>query len=286
MSLTTLIREPDVAARLNEFCPKVGKLREASTRAEPLTRRYALVGTAFDYALRFELQRRNPRAVTRPWVCEHAPARIRVVAPSLDTEAVHRTEALVSRAEEEIRSAKRCVASYVKRSRVTRKHRTEMAAHTLRLAKLDAVFRSGYIDDDSNVDPDDVSDVIQLMDIAPFDTLAGERVLYLNPSFNEYSVRVGGADADLITGDTLIEIKTTKAPEIKRETLRQLIGYLILARAARRDGGHTPEIHMLAVYLSRQGFLWRLPCTKIVEHEGFLDMEQWFLQRAASSSMA
>ena len=32
-----------------------------------------LVGTAFDYLIRFEIRRRAPHAIARQWVAEHAP---------------------------------------------------------------------------------------------------------------------------------------------------------------------------------------------------------------------
>jgi hypothetical protein len=44
------------------------------------SRRYGLVGTAFDYLLRFELQRQAERTVGRHWVAEHAPRVLRAAA--------------------------------------------------------------------------------------------------------------------------------------------------------------------------------------------------------------
>ena len=38
--------------------------------APPLTENFSLVGTAFDYLLRFYIERQNPKAVTRKWVAE------------------------------------------------------------------------------------------------------------------------------------------------------------------------------------------------------------------------
>ena len=41
-------------------------------KAPPMTKHYSLVGTAFDYLLRFYLEKENPNCVTEPWVAESA----------------------------------------------------------------------------------------------------------------------------------------------------------------------------------------------------------------------
>lgn len=48
-----------------------------------------------------------------------------------------------------------------------------------------------------------------------------------NPTFDG-SADVGGADADIIIGDTLFEIKTTIKPGIRTEWLRQIMAYALL----------------------------------------------------------
>ena len=61
-------------------------------------------------------------------------------------------------------------------------------------------------------------------------------------------------DADLIVGDTLIEIKTSIRPEIPGDSIRQLVGYALL------DTSDEFGINSIALYLSRQGlyFKWDL----------------------------
>ena len=44
--------------------------RKDEIRAASVTRKYALVGTAFDYYLRFRIKRLNPQAVERTWIAE------------------------------------------------------------------------------------------------------------------------------------------------------------------------------------------------------------------------
>ncbi len=70
----------------------------------------------------------------------------------------------------------------------------------------------------------------------------------LNPTF-EGSVKIGGADADLIVDGTLIDIKTTKKREIDRDWLWQIMGYVLL------DYSDTYKITSIGLYLTRQGML-------------------------------
>src|SRR5215831_3609438 len=70
MSLTSLLKEADVRERFYEEFTKPSVAAGRQLLAAPLSKRYSLVGIAFDYLLRFHLQRFNPRAVHRSWVAE------------------------------------------------------------------------------------------------------------------------------------------------------------------------------------------------------------------------
>jgi|GEM_PF-625355 hypothetical protein len=109
--------------------------------------------------------------------------------------------------------------------------------------------------------------VAELLDLAPngcLDDLAAlfdlfyerhrdllERPAVLNPTFAG-SHDVGGADADLIVDNCLIELKASIRPVIKAEHLHQLAGYLLL------DYEDALAIGSLGIYLVRQGvrFVW------------------------------
>jgi hypothetical protein len=75
----------------------------------------------------------------------------------------------------------------------------------------------------------------------------------LNPVF-EGSHDVGGADADLIVDDCLIDLKATIDPKPSADALYQLLGYVLL------DYQDEHQIRSVGVYLARQGVLlrWRL----------------------------
>ena len=76
----------------------------------------------------------------------------------------------------------------------------------------------------------------------------------LNPTFTG-SGDVGGADADLIVGGCLVEIKTTIRDTVEPDWLYQLAGYTLLAW----DGTPAPGIRAVGLYLTRHGLLVRWP---------------------------
>ena len=79
MSLTTFLEQPDVMAMMKPLRPTLPRKIDAPLKVEPRSNHYMMVGRAFDYLLRFELQRRAPHTMTRAWVaedgCRHALAR-------------------------------------------------------------------------------------------------------------------------------------------------------------------------------------------------------------------
>ena len=105
----------------------------------------------------------------------------------------------------------------------------------------------------------------------------------LNPGFGMFSDLIGGADADLITNGSLIDIKTTKHPKVEKMMVRQLVGYMILARAACSAGAQFPRFDKLGIYFSRHGHLWEMSVQDIVSHEAWAATESWFLANAASA---
>lgn len=74
--------------------------------------------------------------------------------------------------------------------------------------------------------------------------LKSTQQILLNPSFLN-SIKIGGADSDLIIGDTLIDIKNTKDIKISRDYILQLLGYYVLATL------DNIKIDNVALYFSR-----------------------------------
>lgn len=82
MSLTSMLKEAPVKAMFKEAFPVERVRLRGPMLAPPISRRPALVGTAFDYLLRFRLQREFAGCTTQPWVAEGAVARVDLLTPS------------------------------------------------------------------------------------------------------------------------------------------------------------------------------------------------------------
>lgn len=288
MSLTSFVGRPDVAARLKSLLPPADcrKVR-AALKAEPRTKHYKLVGVAFDYLLRFELQRRAPQAQASTWVAESAlkfleqySSRIRITPPEMTVpgEDVYDLGLGAYRVVEDAKSA---VAAYVRKKRPRSSERAELARHALRLARLDAVVRALVLDlRFEQADAEDAEDLLAMLSIVPFDSLIDDRMLLLNPTFGESSQLVGGADADLITGHTLLDIKTVKAGLVTPGYFCQLLGYLILGRNERRANRTFPAVNSLGIYFSRHGHVWTFDVKSMVRTKAFRKVEDWFIKEA------
>ncbi|MFT4413340.1 hypothetical protein ACLM5H_05725 [Fredinandcohnia humi] len=71
--------------------------------------------------------------------------------------------------------------------------------------------------------------------------------LICNPTFEKASLLVGGADADVLIDNTLIEIRTESQFGYKADHMRQLIGYYILSLLT----PSFPKIDKLAIFNPR-----------------------------------
>jgi hypothetical protein len=77
--------------------------------------------------------------------------------------------------------------------------------------------------------------------------LAGADRRVYNPGFGHASDLVGGADADMLLGTTLLDIKTSVDPTYNWQEVAQLVGYCVLAAM---DGAHWP-VRQLGFYRAR-----------------------------------
>ncbi len=113
------------------------------------------------------------------------------------------------------------------------------------------LFRSGPLGSVEEVlatiQPAWVDELVHLTDRFRGTSLAASAGPYvLNPTF-EGSGDVGGADADLIVGNCLVEIKVTTRALPELWWLRQLLGYVLL------DYLDTHRIRAISLYLARTG---------------------------------
>jgi hypothetical protein len=293
MSLTSYLDMPDVIARIKPLRPKLPRKINASLKVEPRSSRYMLVGTAFDYLLRFELQRRAPYAVSERWVAEYSPDLL--FRKKTDTTAIGYDllagvdpayymppEEVAECARHIVADAKAAVAIYVKDNSPRRAAQMDLATHAIHLANLDSVYRACRLDPRfQEVYPEDVQDLLELLAIVPFHELLHPTLMLLNPDFKKTSRLVGGADTDIITGDLLVDFKTTKKNVMDIGSLDQLLGYFLLARKQRQVDAVFPAINRLGLYFCRHGYLWSVPASVWTDRPEFSEIEQWFFQRAS-----
>jgi hypothetical protein len=269
MSLTSFLElNKDVRERFRQEFQKPRFSAKKDLLAPPLTKRYSLIGTAFDYLLRFYLQHLNPNTVARErWVAEAALAYITDNSPLLSM-----GEKIASQAKERLRV-------FLKTGQMS----DELMESALLLAQLDPIFRAGvgheYV---GNIFDDDVEDLRNLISIVDPDVFRAKELCLVNPVFGMASVMVGGADADLVIDDTIVDVKTTKNLRLQRKDFDQLMGYYVLHEVSGVGELVTkPEITKVAIYFSRHGYLHVLELQEIVDWRTFPDFVHWFKSRAS-----
>ncbi len=283
MSLTKIIAEPQVRARLRKMIRKPDFVGGQKLLAPPLTKHYKLVGMAFDYLFRFYLKRLNPQAIERErWIAEqvglwfdgvvlHASGRLEIV-PELATSQRERDWAL--QRERIIADARKNYVLYVETGRLS----DRLLTSAIQLAKLDGIVRGwSELIDLVDTDKDDKDDLQQLLELIPARDFKASDVCLLNPTFGKASRLVGGADADAVIDDTLIEIKTVMKYRLTREYIDQLAGYYCLYRIAGVDGLQADRpLRKFGVYFSRHGYFFTAPVTECWQARDFEAFLEWF----------
>lgn len=155
---------------------------------------------------------------------------------------------------------------------------------SLSLAYLDPIYRAGrgheYIG--TSVNDRDAEDLRGLISIVEPGIFHSKDLCLLNPTFGIASMMVGGADADVVIDNTMIDVKTTKKLELKREYFDQLLGYYVLHQFG-GIGELEPkiEISKLGIYFSRHAYLHVFDLQDIINESTFHDFVQWFADRAS-----
>ena len=270
MTLRKFVELPDVRARLADIMPaRPERAPSVPPRVVRSSTDPRVMGTAFDYAVRFEILGRRPGCRAGRWVAEDAAD----IVAHLHGQRGRVAARVVSEAREFLRRP------------FEQDRQRERARHAFRLAKLDPFFRNPlgvdpkHLDDLEAVSDVQVDEIVALLDLVPIDTLCRPKRIALNPNFDRYSTLVDGADADIITGDLLVDLKTTSQPTIELSMVRQVLGYLILARRACRRDGSLPKPRRIAIYFSRFGWLWSPP-VRINELPAYRETADWFIRRA------
>lgn len=265
MSLTSLISQDKELRNKIKSLFSLSKLDKTKLLiAEPMTKRYALMGIAFDYIFRFNLEKINDRkTVLKPWIAEQAVARLN---PYDDSYQIGM---------DIINEVKYLKNEFIKKGEISE----DLIKQTIRMSYLDAIIRSGTGHEYIGIDADynDVIDIMNLYKLINDDTFSARHICLLNPTFGAASSLVGGADADFIIDDKLVDIKTTKKIELNINNLSQIVCYFALNKINKNING---DINEIGVYYSRFGYLFLFNIMDAVESESILnEFISWFEER-------
>lgn len=241
MSLTRFLKNKDIKKLLSDNFEKpkgkIGEIRIISNTRHP-----ALIGTAFDYLMRFCLKYYNQNAEVEEWIAEKACKMLEVFQP----------EGVI--AQNIIEFAKESYSSYLVDGKITDK----LLKSTLQLAQLDVYYRSSYIPENiGSTDDGDIQELKKLIKLVNFDDFKAESYCSLNPTFGEASRLVMGADADIVIDNKIIDIKTVSSNYLTTEMFQQNIGYYLLGRIGGigRNKIKGSTIEKIGFYFSRHGIL-------------------------------
>lgn len=265
MSLTSFLKIPHVRAKFTETFPFQALKLSGDFLAPPQTKNYSLIGTAFDYLLRFHLERLNPNTLTKPWIAESG-----IELTKTKPKTYKQLKALITAIKDGPYS------DYIKTGNLSE----SIFASTIVLAKLDMIYRIGRLEPDiMDYQDEDILDLKNLLSIVDDSLLKSKKFCTLNPIFGDASLLVGGADADMIIDDTLIDIKTIKDLKFQKDHYHQLIGYYILSKLGNVDG-MSGDIKKLGIYFSRYGILHTIPISQIEDNPQFDSFVKWFEKEA------
>lgn len=265
MSLTSFLKISNIRKEFTNTFPFQAPKLSRELLAPPQTKNYSLIGTAFDYLLRFHLERLNPNTLTKPWVAQTG-VELTKTKPKIHKQL----KALINA----IRAGP--YSDYIKTGNLSE----TVFASTIVLAKLDMIYRIGRLEPNiMDYENEDILDLKNLLSIVDDSLFKSQKFCTLNPIFGDASLLVGGADADMIIDETLIDIKTTKNLKFERDHYNQLIGYYILSKIGHIDG-MKGKIKKIGIYFSRHGILHTIPISQIDENPKFVSFVKWFEKEA------
>ena len=269
MSLTSLIRsDKELRDKIRATFRRHKLEKNRPLLVEPLTKRkcYGLVGTAFDYLFRFFLERINDvQNNQKIWISEQA----------IELLLSHRK--VYEAGNKIIDNVKELKNEYIETGKLSQ----ELIRQTLRMSYIDPIFRAGvgieYIGMDA--DKADIEDIENQFHLIEEELFVAKETCLLNPTFGKASSLVGGADADFLIDDKLIDIKTTKKLELNLNDFCQIVGYLVLHRIGGIDERKEIDISQLGIYYSRYGYLFLFNIHDLIDGDSLQAFTEWFEDR-------
>ncbi len=284
MSITSLLKDDnEVKDQFSKYIriPKIDK--NYPIQAERINDNPPLVGQAFDYLMRFYLERKHPKekVIKSRWVAYNS---YHIVVNSYlktfdkspdDLIKLNKDRTLINDINLGLIHAQYEYVQYKKTGVLT----DALLDRCIFLATLDELYRSKKFRYEINkpIDANEIQDLknlYQVLESVPFEA---SKYLFLNPTFGMASILAKGADADFIFDDTLVDIKVYSKIESEREFLYQLVAYAMCLKI----GGifktkKQLKINTLAIYFARHGALLKYPMDEVIAPDDFKNLTLWF----------
>ena len=280
MSLTSFIQEPNVRELLVRFRPKFKRLIREDPVVASKSGKPSIVGTAFDYLLRIEIQRRYKLGSATSWVADMAASLPRIEKKDGSTQYIDFMKGEVvdhlhplqvyEQTTGILQDARAAHREYLNSEEPAKELSDQMAYYSVLLAKMDLASRTGRLYPDFWIaEYDIVIELLELLDIVPWPEFELGNDIRLNPTFEKASSMVGGADADLLSENRLVDIKTKSKNEFSSTDLDQLLGYYFLILKANERNNVLPVPQKAGIYLSRFGVLREIDTQHWRDHQDF-----------------
>jgi hypothetical protein len=261
MSLTSLIKIPEVRKKINYFFPRPFIKIQGDIKSIPISKSYPVISTAVDYLIRFHLKYFFLKVKDNVWVADRflSHYKDKKLKKYLDNAKFHYSLFLLDG-----------VLS------------KDLIRASIDLAKIDLFYRSRYYPDNiGKYKRDDIKDLTRVIKNIDFSKFKFVKRCILNPTFGKASRLVGGADADLILDDQIIDIKNTKKLSITREMLNQMIGYYFLGLIGSVKGvWDWRSINKIGFFFSRYDILYSIPIEAIIPNKTIISFKNWFINKA------
>lgn len=289
MSLTFILKKQSGRANLKKWFtksfpnPGLNEKLEIVVNPKQVHSTYAAeIGTAFDYLVRFNLERINSKTFkTRSnWIAQIGLSKIIRTIDNTKSKSIKIGFYLdkdVNRKEfkklltSEFKAAQDNYLKFIEDG----KYGTSLLRSSLILAKLDVIARTGIVDTNFDyIEKEKIEELKQLLNIVPWNKFITNEICLLNPTFGKGSMLVGGADADLILDNALIDIKTSRNLKILRNDLNQIIAYYLLSII----GETNLNIQNIGIYFARFGYFWQIPLSSYYETKTMADLAYEFVE--------
>lgn len=266
---------------LKEQFPTPKFTTESQIRVAPIGQNYSVIGMAFDYLLRFELERRYRKSThAGNWAAEHGLSHFRRRSNSPSDGKKSKIDLIY----EEFDRCKQVHREYINSANP----KVDAIIDTcFFLSRLEAVYRTaGLTIHYVSLLPenkDDREELRQLMQCCSWGLFRPKTKIILNPHFGKASTLVGGADADLIIDDMLIDVKVVKDPKVTRLIYNQLIGYYLLYLIGGINGHKKVKLRKLGIFFARHNVLWTVDVDEVGNRKSFNKAKDVLVQRCKTS---